>query len=322
MARSLADGGATPSGSTWKPPATTSAPIDMSGGLGIGQGSGSGTYGNVAPAQGSGGGGYGNVSPGQGSGSGSYGAVVPGQGSGGSSGVYTPPTPTPPPPPSAAQQAILNTQAQTRTNIANGSYVPGAQVGPSEATKAAMAAQAATPAPAAAPAMRDIAIPDPAADATYQAQKSSLMKALADYQNNQTLASNQYDTNYNDSLHKLGWEGDAAKGGFGTANAGAYAQSLGDNTSDYASRGLGHSSAMADSLGMVNKQFGDQKAGLDRAHGDFGNTQDAALTQYQNQNSATDHTDLLDAISRIAAQKGVDLSQVTPGKVNNIQVPA
>ena len=202
------------------------------------------------------------------------------------------------------------------------SYNSGGSSGPTMAPQAVPQTAPVTPVAPPAPTTQTISIPDPAADPQYQAQHAALAKMLSDYQNNQTLASNQYSTNYGDSLHKLGWQGDPAKGGFSTSDGGAYAQSMGDNTSDFASRGLGRSSAMADSVGMIGKQFGDQKAGLDRAQNDFNTNQAASLQQYQGQNAATDHSDLLNVIARIAAQKGVDLSQVTPGKVNNVTVPA
>lgn len=182
-------------------------------------------------------------------------------------------------------------------------------------TDAQTAAQAAAAAKAQFDATHEtVSIPDPAADPTYKYQHAALEKALMNYQSGQTLGATQYNTNYNEGLNKLGWDGK----GWSQDNQGAYAQARGDNTSDYASRGLGRSSAFADSLGMIDKTFNDQKSGLDRSKSDYSDTQRSALGAYTDQNSATDHGALLDAISRIATQKGVDLSQVTPGTVGSV----
>lgn len=176
------------------------------------------------------------------------------------------------------------------------------------------------PKPAVPAGTENIVIPDPAADATYKAQKADLAKQLADYQASQKLAGTQYQGSYNTGLNKLGWN--PAKNSWDSnSTAGSYGQAYQDNANDYASRGLYRSGLMGKSVGDLNTDYNQQKTDLDVGLKNYNDTQNQALSQYQSQNQSTDQNDMRDAISRIASQYGVDLNQVVPGKTPTVNIP-
>jgi hypothetical protein len=72
--------------------------------------------------------------------------------------------------------------------------------------------------------------------------------------------------------------------------------------------------------GDIRSQFDTQLTDLNRAHGDFGNTQNQALRQYQTQQEAVKQQAQMAAIATIAAKFGIDLGQVpTGGSSSTIQ---
>lgn len=169
------------------------------------------------------------------------------------------------------------------------------------------------PPPPPPPVMQDI--PDPKADATYKAQMADLARQLADYQASQGLASSQYQGSYGQGLHKLGYE----NGAFNPNDLNdSYGQAVDNNANDFASRGMLHSGLYGQSVGNINTDFNQRKTDLDTGLKNFGDTQQQAFQGYQSQNQATGQNALRDAVSRIAAQYGVNLNQVTPGKVNSV----
>lgn len=169
------------------------------------------------------------------------------------------------------------------------------------------------PPPPPPPVMQDI--PDPKADATYKAQMADLARQLADYQASQGLASSQYQGSYGQGLHKLGYQ----NGAFDPNDLNdSYGQAVDNNANDFASRGMLHSGLYGQSVGNINTDFNQRKTDLDTGLKNFGDTQQQAFQGYQSQNQATGQNALRDAVSRIAAQYGVNLNQVTPGKVNSV----
>lgn len=183
---------------------------------------------------------------------------------------------------------------------------------------------------AAPPPQQAIDIPDPMADATYQRQTGELARAMADFDAQQSLAKSQYDTQYNMGLRRLGWdqqEGNpsgfaqaklAKGGGWSRTIPGAYGQAYNSNENDFAGRGLFNSGLYAKSVSDLNDDFTDRKNTMDVAKNDWQSTQDLNRKNLENSQETTRQTALTDAIARIAAQYGVNLSDVTPGKANQV----
>lgn len=155
-------------------------------------------------------------------------------------------------------------------------------------------------------------IPDVGSDATYQQQKAELMKGLADYQAQMRLGNSQYDTNYNDSLRHLGWNGQ----GFDRGNMqGLYGQALSDNQNDFGARGVMNSGLFANADSQLNNQFADRKTSADTARQQFLDTQGQGLTNYQGQNQLALLAAQKEAAARLAGQYGVSLAAVPMGQL-------
>lgn len=155
-------------------------------------------------------------------------------------------------------------------------------------------------------------IPDVASDATYQQQKAELLKALGDYQAQMQLGNSQYDTNYNDSLRHLGWNGQ----GFDRGNMqGLYGQALSDNQNDFGARGVMNSGLFANADSQLNNQFADRKTSADTARQQFIDTQNQGFTNYKGQNDLAMLAAQKEAAARLAAQYGVSLAAVPMGAV-------
>lgn len=167
------------------------------------------------------------------------------------------------------------------------------------------------PAPPPPPVMQDITIPDAGADTTYQKTVADLARAAVDFKAQQGLARGQYDTQYNDAERRMGWS--QGEGKFDAANPGAYHDSVDANQNDFAGRGMYYSGAMGNAFGDINRDFGDRKTSLDTARNDNVNTQNQALSSFSGQQDATKSAAMTDAVSKIAAQYGIDLSQVPQG---------
>ena len=155
-------------------------------------------------------------------------------------------------------------------------------------------------------------IPGADSDVTFQQQKAELAKAMADFEAQNNLAKSQYDTNFNDGLRKLGWNG-GANAFDRNDTQGLYAQALSDNTNDFAARGMIRSGAMAEADSRINNEFATRKSDLDAARGQFQDTQGLALNNFKGQNDLQKQAAMREAIARIAAQQGVGLEQVPLG---------
>lgn len=182
----------------------------------------------------------------------------------------------------------------------------------------------------AAPVQTAIDIPDPMADSVYQKQTGELARAMADFRAQQDLAKSQYDTQYGMGLRRLGWDQqEGNQSGFGAAKLGkgggwsrelpgAYGTAYNSNENDYAGRGMFNSGVYAKSVSSLNDDFTDRKNTMDVARSDWQSTQDMNRKNLESSQETTRQSALTDAISRIAAQYGVNLSDVTPGKSNQV----
>lgn len=161
------------------------------------------------------------------------------------------------------------------------------------------------------PVMQDITIPDAAADTNYQKTVADLARAAVDYKAQQGLQRSQYDTQYNDAERRMGW--DQGLGQFNRHNPGAYSDSMNADEGDFAGRGMIYSGAYGQSVGDINRDFGDRKSSLDTARADNVDTQNQALSSFTGQQDATRNAAMTDAVAKIAAQLGVSLGDVPQG---------
>lgn len=169
--------------------------------------------------------------------------------------------------------------------------------------------QAVAPAPAPVPTTETITIPDAKADAAYQQQVAALAQALTDYQSQNNLARTQYNQQYDDNLRQMGFVNNA----WDTQGQGQYGQDFRANQGDFAGRGAYNSGVYANAVQDLGLAYSNMKSGLSNARDRFLGTQDLAMQQYQNQNNTSRQAALSDAVARIAAQYGLDLSQVPQG---------
>jgi len=181
-----------------------------------------------------------------------------------------------------------------------------------------------------APVQAAMDIPDPMADSVYQKQTGELARAMADFKAQQDLAKSQYDTQYGMGLRRLGWDNQegnpsgfaasklGAGGGWSRALPGAYGTAYNSNENDFAGRGMFNSGLYAKSVSDLNTDFTDRKNTMDVAKADWQSTQDLNAKNLESSQESTRQSALSDAIARIAAQYGVNLSDVTPGKTNQV----
>ena len=168
------------------------------------------------------------------------------------------------------------------------------------------------------PVWEDIVIPDAKSDTDYQRTVTDLAKALSDFQAQQTLARNQYDTGWSDQKRRLGWN--ETSNAF-DRNQGAYGDAIYSNENDFAGRGMLKSGAFGEALAAIGRDFADRKSGLDTDRTNNVNTAAQALSAYQGQQSATTNLALQDAINRIASKYAVTLEQAaTPQTVHREKV--
>jgi len=162
-----------------------------------------------------------------------------------------------------------------------------------------------------APVMENITIPDAQADENYQRTVGDLARARADFTAQQGLARSQYDFGWNDAKRRMGWDDTAGK--FDRSRPGAYGESVTADEGDFAGRGMLHSGLYLNSLGDIDRDFGDRKSSLDTARNDNVNTQSQALSTFSGSQDATKQSALTDAVSRIASKYGIDLGAVPKG---------
>lgn len=168
-----------------------------------------------------------------------------------------------------------------------------------------------TPAPSPIPTTETITIPDAKADATYQQQVADLARALTNYQAQQALAKSQYDQNYGQNLTDLGF--DTGTNSWDQNGQGAFGQTFRSNEGDFAGRGAYWSGQYGKAVGDLTNAFDRQRTGLTNARDQYLSAQQMAGTQYGEQNTIDKQRALSDAVSRIAAQYGLDMSQVPQG---------
>lgn len=177
---------------------------------------------------------------------------------------------------------------------------------------------------AAAPVQQTITIPDPEIDPVYQKQITELARNMADFSAQQDLAKGQYRGQYNQGLHRLGWGGggfdDPTKGKWDRNQSGPnqYGDSVNANENDFAGRGVYNSGMYLKSNSDLNNDFNDRKTTMDTSRTDWLNTQGLNRRNLESQQNTTRTSALQDAVSRIAAQYGVNLSDVTPGRQSQV----
>jgi len=127
------------------------------------------------------------------------------------------------------------------------------------------------------------------ADSGYQAQVAALNKALADYQAQMGVQTNQYNTNYAGNVAQLGQD---------------RTQGLSDQQNDYTGRGLLHSGLYGKAAGDLGTQFDTRQADLSRARSDFLANLGLDFGNFKSEQNLTQTKAKQDAIARRAAQYG------------------
>lgn len=163
---------------------------------------------------------------------------------------------------------------------------------------------------------QDIVIPDAKADATYQKTIADLQRTLADYQTQQLLARQQYDTTYNDNKRRLGWN--QTTKGFDPNVPGEYSDAVYTNTNDFAGRGMTYSGANAQAQGNIDRDFADRATQMDTGRANDAAAQAQSLSSFKGQETATENAALTDALARIASRYGVGLNEVPQGSTKTI----
>ena len=107
-------------------------------------------------------------------------------------------------------------------------------------------------------------------------------------------------------------------GGWSRALPGAYGQAYNSNENDFAGRGLYNSGLYTKAVSDMNADFTDRKNTMDTARTDWLATQDQSLKNLESSQESTRQGALSEAIARIAAQYGVNLGDVTPGRTNQV----
>lgn len=156
-----------------------------------------------------------------------------------------------------------------------------------------------------------------AGDSAYQAQLAALQKTLADYESDQTNQTNQYNTQYGNSLASLGYQSPAAGAvdpstgqptqgswNFQDQNTAA-GRSYQNQLNDFASRGELQSSGYGTALDNLTRSLDTQKGAMDTSKQSFLDNLASALSQEQNSNQLSIQQAQADAIARRAAQYGL-----------------
>lgn len=129
-----------------------------------------------------------------------------------------------------------------------------------------------------------------AGDATYKSQQDALAKALADYQNQGKLQTDQYNTNYDTNVRQLKLDQKDAE------------TAIND---DYASRGLLTSGVFAKAFSDLQNQYAEKQKGLDTDKSNFLANLASATGNFQSDQALQLEKAKQDAINRRAAQYGV-----------------
>lgn len=144
-------------------------------------------------------------------------------------------------------------------------------------------------------------------DAQYIAQIAALRKALSDYTAGQNQTLSQYDQNYGTTLNRLGYDQSAKKWNWNDLNTTAGA-SNNNQQNDFASRGMLQSTAYANALDRLQRQFGNQLSDLSTAKQQEHDTINSAISAYKSQYDPTNGTQAqqakADAAARYAARYG------------------
>lgn len=134
------------------------------------------------------------------------------------------------------------------------------------------------------------------------------MRALSDYQAQDTTKRSQYNTDYGTTLKGLGWTQDdpattdANEGAwnFNDLNTAA-GRSFNNQENDFAGRGLLQSSLYGTALDNLTRALNDQLNGINTAKTNFTTNQDQALSQFKNQNTLDSQSARAEALGRRAA---------------------
>ncbi|MET0464489.1 MAG: hypothetical protein ABW007_15090 [Chitinophagaceae bacterium] len=110
-----------------------------------------------------------------------------------------------------------------------------------------------------------------ATEPTYAAQETGWQKALADFQANQKLQSDQYKADYDTQVTQLGKRRET---------------DLASLLEDYAARGLGQSGVYNEAQEKLRNQFATEEAGLATGLGQFGEQQTRDLGSYSSAQEA------------------------------------
>lgn len=129
-----------------------------------------------------------------------------------------------------------------------------------------------------------------AGDATYKSQADALAKALADYQNQGKLQTDQYTGTYDQNARQLKLDQKDAE------------TNIND---DYASRGLLNSGVFAKAFSDLQNQYADKQKSLDTDKANFLANLASATSNFQSDQQLQLEKAKQDAINRRAAQYGV-----------------
>jgi hypothetical protein len=144
----------------------------------------------------------------------------------------------------------------------------------------------------------------------YLASISALDEALRAFDEQDTGARDRYDLDFKKGLGDLGYKDENIDDdipGMWDWNDMLTASGRGyqTNTNDFASRGMLQSQGYLDSLRMLERSLEDQRGAMGTARQGFTAEQDAAKTNYKNQDTAARATAMADAISRLNSGLGL-----------------
>jgi flagellar biosynthesis/type III secretory pathway protein FliH len=169
-----------------------------------------------------------------------------------------------------------------------------------------------------------INIPDPGADPDYMQTHADLTHQLNAYKQQEQHGITQYAQQYGQQASALGYNTAANKGkgawDYRNTTPGTIGAAQRDTSNDFVSRGMGTSTPYATAVQNMNSDYGHRIAALTTGRNQYNQSQNDQLLQYTAQNTAADNLARRTAVANIAAQYGVQPSNVTPGHAHRINV--
>ena len=209
--------------------------------------------------------------------------------------------------------------ARVRANIAAHTATPAQE----NANRVAhgLAALPATSTTSAVPAgYHAVHIPDPNADPDFMQTQADLANQLNTYKQQEQHGIAQYGVQYNQAEGALGYN--PATKAFDPSNItpGTYGAAMRDTNNDYGSRGLGDSSSYYTANQQLGNDYAHRANALTTGMNSYNQQQSDSYNQYKAQNDAALNLARRTAVGNIAAQYGVQPTQVVPGKANTVNV--